>query len=1333
MTDTTTTTPPPPIDGLVVDTTVTHHLESTPSPLSDAITPQSFSAPIHVEKASPVPDTSLEIPTSPVSESSGMTNAASNARDPNMSAYTSVVDPISITVDRLRVYVKNPMLSNLTTKKAKQQQTGGTPRFEDSSVDGSVKKGVDQQSTLDILSDVNIHVPAGKLMAIMGGSGSGKTTLLNVLAGRPIGNVEGSITFNNRDPKYYIRKGAVAYVQQQDTLLPYLTVRQTLQYAARLRLPSSMSTKEKYELVESVILELGLKECANVLIGDEWRKGISGGEKRRVSVGTQLLLNPRIIFLDEPTTGLDSAAALSLVQTLSHLTTKGRTIVVSIHQPRSDIFNAFSHITLLTRGRLAYSGERMGAIQFFEKLGLKVVGNMNGADFLIDMTHIDDRTLEAEKETRARVEMIVQAWKVESLALTEKRESPTDPENPTDPQPKSPPAASPSKSFASPLQISPGASFFEQVSVLTSRSLANLKEDRLALYGSILEVLVVGTALGLIYYKMEETPAGIQGRKALLYSVCALQNYLGLMFIIWKLSSEMVVFDRERADKMYTVSAYLVSWLTVNLTLYGILAVIFSTIIYFMSGLRTDNLGYHFGYFALFNILLQYSIISMSYVCVSIKRDFATASLIGNSLFTFLSMSSGFFIPIDIIPVYLRWLKYIDFITFGYRGLASLEFSNRVFECKGLPPGIDICNGQSILASLQFSKDDVQTPVLALVIIVLVQLVLTQIILVVLPVDLVKQAGRVSTGSESEKKKKEVVEGAEVSVEIEEGDDLLGKQKQVVVELKGLSLSYVKKPPTSKAPTFETPILRSVSAKFEAGKLTAILGASGAGKSTLLHLLHGREHRLATFVKSVQTGKLLHNGQELSEKEIGSLTASVRQDDSHLLPALTARETLRYAALLRLPNSWTRERKEKRAEDVLRELGLTECGNTLVGGAGLKGLSGGEKRRLSPRSDLFPLFDNILLLARGGRVVYQGPGQAMIEHFGNLGFPVPALSNPADFALDLSSVDLRGEEVELYSRGRVDKLIEEWKKIEGSIAAGSEGGEKEDDVSAQNKKAMMGGVATARMPIWRALPLLVSRSFLNLRRQPALIAARIAQSAAFAVILTLYFVNMKTDQPGVTTRIGFMQQSTALVFIGMLNCLSVFPQELKLFVFEFEDGVYSVESFFWTYTLNEVPFEIFGSILFAILSYYAIGIKVNIALMSFVVFALVNCGESIGIAFCTLISQPGFSVQLMSSLISIMNLMAGFLSIDMPQVLLYLNHISIMRYVARVIAKEGFEGVEFSCDDPAFACQFRNGTEVLNFLKFPLGRDAYVEGVVGALVTLLVYRLVAYLVMKVRI
>lgn len=155
-----------------------------------------------------------------------------------------------------------------------------------------------------VLDGVSAAMPQGSLTAIIGGSGSGKTSLLNAISGRMNASrvkSSGSTTFNGNADINSIRS---AYVMQQDVLIPTLTVRETLQYSANLRLPPPTTQEERQDVVEQVILELGLKECADTRVGNSAHKGCSGGEKRRTSIGVQMLANPSVLFCDEPTTGM---------------------------------------------------------------------------------------------------------------------------------------------------------------------------------------------------------------------------------------------------------------------------------------------------------------------------------------------------------------------------------------------------------------------------------------------------------------------------------------------------------------------------------------------------------------------------------------------------------------------------------------------------------------------------------------------------------------------------------------------------------------------------------------------------------------------------------------------------------------------------------------------------------------------------------------------------------------------------------------------------------------------------------------------------------------------
>eukprot|EP00158_Paraphelidium_tribonemae_P008650 Partr_v1_DN28639_c1_g1_i1_m50047 putative (ABC) transporter len=206
-------------------------------------------------------------------------------------------------------------------------------------------------------------VKPGEVMAIMGASGAGKTTCLDILAGRAKrGVVSGQLLINGMVPTRQQFKKISGYVDQEDTLLGTLTVYETLLYSALLRLPKDMSHAAKVRRVQDTMVELGIEHIANSRIGYPGHRGISGGEKRRVSIAMEVVTSPSVIYLDEPTSGLDSYNALTVVQSLVRLAKNyNRTVILSIHQPRSNIFAMFDKLLLLAEGGfMVYSGPIFG-------------------------------------------------------------------------------------------------------------------------------------------------------------------------------------------------------------------------------------------------------------------------------------------------------------------------------------------------------------------------------------------------------------------------------------------------------------------------------------------------------------------------------------------------------------------------------------------------------------------------------------------------------------------------------------------------------------------------------------------------------------------------------------------------------------------------------------------------------------------------------------------------------------------------------------------------------------------------------------------------------------
>ncbi|XP_050304977.1 protein scarlet isoform X2 [Anthonomus grandis grandis] len=236
-----------------------------------------------------------------------------------------------------------------------------------------------------IINSVTGALKAGSLAALMGASGAGKSTLMSALAYRQTGDmqVEGDILINGRPIGSYM-KYMSGYMPQEDLFVGSLTVLEHMSIMANLKLDRTISREEKNLKIKLILNQLGLTKCIDTRIGAVGqRKGLSGGEKKRLAFATELLTDPPILFCDEPTTGLDSYSAQKLVSIMSKMSMTGKTILCTIHQPSQAVFEMFTQLILVADGRIAYMGNRAEATDFFEDLGLICPSSYSPADFFI--------------------------------------------------------------------------------------------------------------------------------------------------------------------------------------------------------------------------------------------------------------------------------------------------------------------------------------------------------------------------------------------------------------------------------------------------------------------------------------------------------------------------------------------------------------------------------------------------------------------------------------------------------------------------------------------------------------------------------------------------------------------------------------------------------------------------------------------------------------------------------------------------------------------------------------------------------------------------------------
>ncbi|XP_040863670.1 ABC transporter G family member 22 isoform X3 [Glycine max] len=543
-----------------------------------------------------------------------------------------------------------------------------------------VIKGMTTTEEKDILNGITGSVNPGEVLALMGPSGSGKTTLLNLLGGRlshPISG--GSITYNDQPYSKFL-KSRIGFVTQDDVLFPHLTVKETLTYAARLRLPKTYTKEQKEKRALDVIYELGLERCQDTMIGGSFVRGVSGGERKRVCIGNEIIINPSLLFLDEPTSGLDSTTALRIVQMLQDIAEAGKTVVTTIHQPSSRLFHKFDKLILLGKGSLLYFGKASEAMTYFQSIGCSPLISMNPAEFLLDLANgnINDVSLPSELEDKVQMgnaeaetlngkpspavvhEYLVEAYETR-VAETEKKRLmvpiPID-------------EALKTKVCSHKRQW--GASWDEQYSILFWRGIKERRHDYFS-WLRITQVLSTAVILGLLWWQSDtKNPKDLQDQAGLLFFIAVFWGFFPVFTAIFTFPQERAMLSKERAADMYRLSAYFLARTTSDLPLDLILPVLFLLVVYFMAGLRLSVAPFFLTILTVFLCIVaaQGLGLAIGATLMDLKRATTLASV---TVMTFM-LAGGFFV--QRVPIFFSWIRYMSFNYHTYKLLLKVQYEH---------------------------------------------------------------------------------------------------------------------------------------------------------------------------------------------------------------------------------------------------------------------------------------------------------------------------------------------------------------------------------------------------------------------------------------------------------------------------------------------------------------------------------------------------------------------------------------------------------------------------------------------------------------------------------
>ncbi|XP_073318105.1 ABC transporter G family member 22-like isoform X2 [Primulina huaijiensis] len=540
----------------------------------------------------------------------------------------------------------------------------------------------------DILNGITGSVVPGEVLALMGPSGCGKTTLLSLLGGRVTEHsIGGSITYNDQ-PYSKSLKSRIGFVTQDDILFPNLTVRETLTYAARLRLPRTLTKDEKDKRAMDVIHELGLERCQDTIIGGSFVTGVSGGERKRVCIGNEIIINPSLLFLDEPTSGLDSTTALRIVETLNDIAEAGKTVITTIHQPSSRLFLKFDKLILLGKGSLLYFGKASEALVYFTTIGYSPLIAMNPAEFMLDLANGNVTDISIPSEFQDRVQMgnfkaetksgkidpaVIQEYLVEAhearVAVHEKKNIM---------EPISMDEEMKSKLNSSKREY--GASWYEQYSILFWRGLKERKNDYFS-WLRITQVLTTATILGLLWWQSgSDNPKELQDQAGLLFFIAVFWGFFPVFTAIFTFPQERAMLSKERAADMYRLSAYFVARTTSDLPLDLLLPVLFLLVVYFMAGLRMNAGSFFLTMMTVFLCIIAAQGLGLAIGATlwDLKRATTLASV---TVMTFM-LAGGFFV--QNVPVFVSWLRYLSFNYHTYKLLLKVQYQHISHSINGV-------------------------------------------------------------------------------------------------------------------------------------------------------------------------------------------------------------------------------------------------------------------------------------------------------------------------------------------------------------------------------------------------------------------------------------------------------------------------------------------------------------------------------------------------------------------------------------------------------------------------------------------------------------------------
>ncbi|KAI8622166.1 ABC-2 type transporter-domain-containing protein [Chytriomyces sp. MP71] len=1198
----------------------------------------------------------------------------------------------------------------------------------------------------DIIAHISGVLKPGECVLVIGRPGSGCSSLLRTFSNhvRTFKEVRGEIRYSGFTSKEFHDKfrGEIVYAEEGDPHYPSLTVRQTLDFALNCKV---MSPTIREKIIEVTLKLYGLVNCQNTCVGDATLRGVSGGEKKRVSLAEATVVGGSAGIFDGCTKGLDAASSLDFVKALRAFADfQNRTVVASCYQASDAMFDLFDKVIVLAEGQCCYFGPTRDAVAYFEQLGFvkhprdtaaeylttcassgripprELFTNYAASQYGVENAREADAFLHPDVNDKARVEFIERLMARKQLWGSKGKQ----------------------------LNGLYSVSMATQARMLIRREIQIIRGNSAAVILGTIFNLLMAIIVGSVFYQLPVTSAGAFTRGGAIY-FGLLFNSVSSFAEIPKLLDGRVILYKHLDMALYRPSTHFLAQSLYNFLFDSVKVMFFSLILYFMVGLQATA-----GHFLLFYLTIMITNLAFGFLIkifgfLASKKDQAINS--AAIVLSLMTMYAGYMIPVADMKPWFKWILYINPLGYGFQTLMINEFEGLQLQCMGTSlvpagPWYNNSNYQTctlpgsvhgsattdgiayLQASLQFDPSWKWYNLLVNLGLMLVFLALDCIVLETvqhgkagLSIKLFKPP---TVFSRSKKEKREAHHEA-VAVE-GSPEDL-----QALTTLLWTNISYFVPHPKEKGQKLQ--LLNNIYGYARPGTMTALMGSSGAGKTTLLDVIAKRK-TIGTVEGDILIGAIAPGAEYLK------LSGYCEQMDVHNSEA-TVREALKFAASLRQPASVSKAEKSAYVDKIIHLLEMENLADVLVGNVDYGiGLSMEERKRLTigielvakpkilfldeptsgldaqaatniikllrtlakegyalvvtihqPSAMLFSEFDRLLLLGRGGKTIYFGElghdSQTLISYFTRNGAPpCGPTANPAEYILDCIGAGTAHNSNTIDWFSKWNESSERAKELEIISVIK----QRAVDFSAHHTQDL----ERARQKLVSDIPsggytigLVMRRMFKSYWRNPSYNVGRVTYQICVALIVGFTFYQCPATMSGAQNRIFALFQTSSLGVVVIKLVIPMFIEQRHYAIREQSQGAYSASAFGLAVTTAEIPFAVVAATAFFLIYYWSVGLNVhseNIGYFYAILIAFTLWAVSFGQLLGSAIPNYGIAAALIPIMTSILSLFCGVTISynDMP--LFYKNWLYFIdpyHYLIEGLMVNDLGGLPLTCDD----------------------------------------------------